>query len=96
MILYRSFPIAITVVVLMAGCSGGIATSEGQRCSEELSAAEAELDKAKADGLGDAVSISKAAGLITAAAVQKQFEKFECCIDKAQRARAFIADAKKK
>jgi len=96
MTIYRLLPFLAAAVVLMTGCSGRIATTEAQRCSEELSAAENELDKAQGDGLGAAVSVTKAASLIAAAAIQKQFEKYEGCLDKAQRARAFIADANRK
>lgn len=92
---YRTLIIAVAALAV-GGCSGRIASSVAQNCSEELSLAEAEMDRAKADGLSEAVSISKAAALITAAAVQKQFEKYEGCIEKAQRARAYIADARKR
>ncbi len=95
MITIRSI-LVTAALVLVTGCSGMIGSDIAKNCSEELSLAEAELDRARADGLGEAVSIGKAAGLITAAAVQKSFEKYEGCVDKAQRARAFIADAQKK
>ncbi len=85
----------LTVIASVAGCSGRISSNIAQACSVELSAAERELDKAKADGLGDAVSITKAMGLITAAAFQKQIERYESCYDKARRARAYIEDAGK-
>ena len=93
--IYRSFAVFFFSAFTVA-CSGMISSEISQQCTETLAAAEADLDKAKADGLSDAVSISKAAGLIAAAAVQKQFEKYEGCVDKAQRARAFIADTVKK
>jgi len=92
---HRFLLIATGAVALLAACSGRIATASAQQCSDTLKLAEAELDKAKADGLGEAVSITKAAGLIVAAATQKQFEKYEGCLDKAQRARAYIADAQR-
>lgn len=89
-------PAACALAVVLTGCSGMIGSDVAKQCSEQLSAAEAELNKAKADGLGEAVSVTKAASLIGAAAVQKQFEKYEGCADKAQRARAYIADAAKR
>lgn len=89
-------PLAIVSLTLVAGCSARIASSISQECSEQLSLAEAELDKAKADGLGQAVTITKAAALIAAAAVQKQVEAYAGCADKAQRARAYVADAQRK
>jgi uncharacterized protein YceK len=96
MMTYRSLLLAVAVAALASGCSSQIGSDIAQQCTEELSAANAELDKAQADGFGGAVSVTKAASLIAAAAIQKQFEKYEGCLDKAQRARAFIADANKK
>jgi hypothetical protein len=86
----------VTVATLLAGCSARISSDAAQQCSEGLSAAQAELEKAQADGIGDAVSLTKAASLLTAAAVQKQFEKYPNCVDKVQRARAYIADARRR
>lgn len=94
--IYRSTLFVLMLAALAFGCSGRIASDIAQQCSEELNAADAELNKAQADGLGGAVSVTKAAALIVAAAAQKQFEKYEGCLDKARRARAFIADANKK
>jgi len=94
MTLNRTLLVILTAVTIV-GCSGRIATSVAQSCSEELALAEAELERAKADGFGDAMSITKAASLTAAAAVQKQFEKYEGCIDKSRRARAYIGDVKR-
>jgi hypothetical protein len=85
--------VTVVLVALTVGCSARIASSVAQECSDQLNLAEAELNKAQAEGLGEAVSITKAASLLAAAAVQKQFEAYAGCIDKSQRARAFIADA---
>jgi uncharacterized protein YceK len=93
---YRVVPLSVLAACsLLAGCSSRISSDLAQECSQGLSQAEAEMQKAKADGLGDAVSLGKAAGLLTAAAIQKQFEKYPNCIDKVQRARAYIADARR-
>lgn len=89
-----SFSVLVACTTL-AACSTRISGDLAQECSQGLSQAEAEMQRAKADGLGDAVSLSKAAALITAAAIQKQFEKYPNCIDKVQRARAYIADARR-
>lgn len=91
----HSILLGIVIAVVFTGCTGRIGTNTAQYCSEQLSAAEDELNKAKADGLGEVVQITKATSLIAAAAVQKQFERYAGCADKARRARAYIADARK-
>lgn len=90
------FIVVIAAVALIAGCSGRIASSIAQECSDQLDLANAEMEKAKADGFGEALSMTKAASLLAAAAVQKQFERYDGCVDKAKRARAYIADAARK
>ena len=85
----------LVVALLLNACSGRIATGIAQTCSEELDLAQAELDRAKADGFGDAVAIVKASSLLTAAAFKKQVEHYEGCVDQARRARAYIADVRK-
>jgi hypothetical protein len=88
--------LAAVLVVSITGCSGRIASGAAQNCSEELELADAEMNRAKTDGLGQAVSIIKAASLMAAASFQKQLEKYESCADQARRARAYIADATKR
>jgi len=94
MIIPRSL-FVLLIVSLLTACSGRIASGVAQACSDELDAAEVELNKAKADGLGEALTITKAASLITAAAFQKQIERYQSCLDKAHRARAYIEDARR-
>lgn len=62
----------------------------GGECEHLLKQAEHAMADAKARGLGGAVEITKAAGLITAARIQQQFKKYPNCIDKAHRAIKFI------
>jgi hypothetical protein len=78
-----------------SGCAGRIATDQGQACSDGLRAANQELDLAKVKGFSGTVAWSKAAGLLTAAEWDKQVEKFPGCIDKVERARAYIRDSQK-
>jgi hypothetical protein len=91
-------PVAVLVLLpalFAAGCSGRIGGDVAQQCSQGLDVAYAELEKAKADGFGQAVQVTKAASLIAAAGVQKQFEKYPNCVDKVQRARAYLADVRR-
>ena len=72
------------------------ATSEKrEHCGAQLNAAWHELDLAKAEGFAGVVSYGKAAALLTAAKTQQVFERYEGCIDKAKRARSYIAESRK-
>jgi hypothetical protein len=81
--------------LLLAGCSGRVGTNIGQQCSEGLRLANKELEDAQAKGLGGHVNLIKAANLLAGASVQQQFEKFEGCVDKVNRARIYIQEAQK-
>ncbi len=87
--------LALSTILLVSGCSGRVGGDVARQCSEGLDAAYAELDKAKVDGFGEAVEVTKAASLLAAADVQKQFEKFPNCVDKVRRARAYLADIRR-
>ena len=73
-----------------AGCAGDPGSSQARQCENGIGIAYKELDFAKAKGLDGTVEYSKAAGLLTAAKVQFEFGKYPNCIDKVDRARAFI------
>lgn len=81
--------------VLLGGCSGNVSSDYALQCSEGLKAAEAELEDAKIKGFSGTVAWTKAANLIIAANVQKQFEKYPNCIDKVRRARAYIRESQR-
>lgn len=78
-------------VVMTAGCAGDPNSSLASRCENGLSVAYRELDFAKAKGFDGTVEYSKAASLLGAAKVQAEFGKYPNCIDKVQRARAYIS-----
>lgn len=90
-----------TVVVLtlaglsLAACGGKIATQAGQECSAQLRIANQELDDAKVKGLSGTVQWIKAAGLLAEANTQLQFEHFDSCLSKVQRARAYLHESQK-
>ncbi len=83
----------MAVSLLVISCSGRIATEEGHQCSEGLRLAYEELDLAKVKGFSGTVAWSKAASLLSAASVQKEFEKFPNCLEKVTRARAYIKES---
>jgi hypothetical protein len=85
----------IATAVLATACSGRIASDQAVECSEGLKIAYAELEEAEVRGFGGTVAWSKAAGLLTAASVQKEFEKYPNCVDKVRRARLYIREAQR-
>jgi hypothetical protein len=84
------------LAVLLAGCASKPVTDEQHQCSEGLDAVNTEFNQAQADGFYDNLTLIKASALISAALVQKEFGKYTACLDKIERARAYIADAKKR
>jgi hypothetical protein len=80
------------LAVLLAGCAGK--TAYRDTCASELDAAWRELDLAKAEGFAGTVSYSKALSLLTGAKTQQQFEAFEGCTTKAQKARFYIRESR--
>ena len=87
--------VPVLLLVALAGCSGKIATAEGQACSRELDIANKELEDAKVKGFGGSVQWIKAAALLTEANTRYQVESFGSCLDKARRARLYIQEAQK-
>lgn len=86
----------VCLLALIAGCANKPVTDEERRCAEGLEAVNAEFRAAEAAGFSDNVTLLKASGLINAAFAQKQFGKYAGCVEKIERARAYIADAQKR
>ncbi|BBP82183.1 lipoprotein [Pseudomonas sp. Pc102] len=80
------------IVLVLAGCAGKTAYRDS--CESQLDAAWRELDLAKAEGFAGTVSYSKALGLLTAAKTEQQFERFEGCTAKADKARFYIRESR--
>jgi recombinational DNA repair protein RecT len=78
--------------VVLAGCAAK--TNYRSSCAQQLDAAWAELDIAKAEGFAGTVSYSKALTLITGAKTQQQFEAYKGCVNKAQKARFYISESR--
>lgn len=76
----------------LVGCAGK--TAHRDACANQLSAAWQELDLAEAEGFSGTVSYSKALALLTGAKTQQQFEAFEGCARKAQKARFYIRESR--
>jgi hypothetical protein len=80
------------IALALAGCAGKTAYRDS--CGSNLDAAWHELDLAKAEGFAGTVSYSKALSLLTAAKTQQQFEGFEGCTTKAEKARFYIRESR--
>lgn len=85
----------VSIAALTAACSGRIASDQAVQCSEGLKTAYGELEDAKVKGFSGTLAWSKAASLLTAASVQKEFEKYPNCVDKVERARLYIREAQR-
>jgi len=75
---------------LVVGCAGNPNSSIALQCESGLEIAYKELDLAKAKGFSGTVEYTKAASLLGAAQIQNEFGKYPNCIDKVDRARAYI------
>jgi hypothetical protein len=81
---------------LLAACSGPPKNIEAaDQCDNGLKIAYDELDYAKAKGFSGTVDWTKAASLLSAASIQKEFGKYPNCIDKVKRARYYIEESQK-
>ena len=84
--------LAVGSSLVLAGCAGKTAYREN--CADQLDAAWKELDLAKAEGFAGTVSYSKALTLLTGAKTQQQFEAYEGCTSKAEKARFYIRESR--
>ncbi len=81
------------MILLLAGCSQdrGDVGLRGQ-CSAGLEAGYRELTRVEADGFSGALTWSKAASLLGAAKIQEQFEEYQNCVLKVQKARRYLQE----
>lgn len=90
----RSAALAATVLgaaLALGACSGAPKNPAlASQCEKGLEIAYEELDFAKAKGFSGTVEWTKAASLLSAASVQKEFGKYPNCVDKVERARYYI------
>ncbi len=81
------------MILLLAACSqdrGDVGL--GGQCSAGLEAGYRELNQAEADGFSGALTWSKAASLLGAAKIQEQFEEYQNCVLKVQKARRYLRE----
>ena len=80
------------LALVLSGCAAKTAYRDS--CANQLDAAWRELDLAKAEGFAGTISYSKALSLLTGAKTQQQFEAFEGCSKKAEKARFYIRESR--
>ncbi len=80
------------VLLVLSGCAAKTAYRDS--CATQLDRAWNELDLAKAEGFAGTMSYSKALSLLTGAKTQQQFEAFEGCTAKAEKARFYIKESR--
>ena len=83
----------IVMLGLLSACAGKQVGRDG--CAAQLDAAWRELDIAKAEGFSGTVSYGKAMGLLSLAKTQQTVEAYTGCMEKAKRARFYIAQSRK-
>lgn len=81
--------IPLLVCITLGGCAGR--TDGRAACGSLIDQGWKELDIAKAEGFSGTVSYAKAASLLAAAKGQQVIDRFPSCINKAKRARVYIA-----
>jgi len=86
----------LVMVFLISGCETNPSSASARQCQQGLKQANKELNFAKAQGFSGTVEYTKAATLLTGAAIQYEFGKYPNCIDKVKRARRFIKNSKVK
>jgi uncharacterized protein YceK len=85
----RILPVVLILLAALAGCASTV-SSNNTTCRDMVDAASADLDRAKAKGFGDFVDVVKASALIVSASAQRSAEKYQGCIEHAQRARDLL------
>ena len=90
------FAASATSVVLLCACAGPPTNPDlARQCEQGLSAAYTEMDYAKTTGFDGSVDWTKAASLLSAARIQKEFGKYPNCVNKVARARYYIQQSQK-
>ena len=86
----------IVIAGSLAACPGAPRNLElAEQCESGLKVAYDELDFAEAKGFSGTVDWTKAASLLSAASIQKEFGKYPNCVDKVRRARYYIQHSQK-
>lgn len=85
--------IFLAAIFVIAGCDTNPKSASAKQCDWGIKKANEESKIAEAKGFSGALELTKAAGLIAAAAVQYEFGKYKNCNIKVKRARKFIKNS---
>lgn len=92
----RQAAMVAACALVLAACSGQPSRTDlARQCEAGLKQAHKELDFARAKGFSGKVEWTKATSLLSAAAIQQQFEKYPNCIEKVKRARFYIRESQR-
>ena len=83
----------LLAIFVIAGCDTNPQSASARQCHWGIKQANKELKESEAKGFSGVVEATKAASLISAAAVQYEFGKYKNCNIKIKRARKFIKNA---
>ena len=79
---------SLLAIALLSGCA---ASQDGRgACAAKVDLAWERLNIAETEGFAGSVSYSKAAALLSAAKFQQTIERYDSCIDKANRSLVYI------
>lgn len=83
---------ALIVPAWLLLCGMGLVASDKERCADGIDEITEAVKKAQADNLASTLAWTKVIGLLGAAKLHQQIEKYPKCIRKIERARAVIED----
>jgi len=80
------------ILLAMVACAGKPTGASAQMCSDRLAATEQAFNAAEwGSSAGNILNQTRAASLLGAAKIQREFGRYPNCIDKVQRARYYIS-----
>jgi hypothetical protein len=91
---FRGFSLALVLAAAAVGaCTGDPADRGlGPQCAAGLDAGTRALEAAKLNGFSGTVKWGKAASLLSAAKIQEQFEEYQNCVIKTDRAQQYLRE----
>ena len=84
----------LTLMFTLSACETNPSSASARQCQHGLKIANKELNFSETKGFSGTVEYTKAAALLTGAAIQYEFGKYINCNDKVKRARKFIKNSR--
>lgn len=83
-------PFTVLATLVAGGCMEPQDVGLGPQCRSGLDTATQRLEWARARGMTGVVAYTKAAGLLSAAKIQQQFDEYQNCVLKVQQAGPYL------